>query len=233
MDSNLPVNKTPQSNNPKDKKPLLDNIPGLKTSKGVKRTFNISWWKLLLGLVLVIIGLIGGSKYLADNNNMLFAFLTIFGLGPGIILIWFGVSKFKVNYMFFPGKEAPTFTGKENAIILKAIRVGDQDIPEMIEVKHIEDTEIPKNARLHYVKNWRRHFYELYNDTKESDILKAVRMPDKKSFPPEQYKIPAIMQPVKDYLDYLPPTMLQKWAPGILILAIVVVGLLMMVTLGE
>jgi hypothetical protein len=227
-----PKNNKPEKDNQENKKlGLLDNIPGLKTSKGVKRTFNISWWKLLLGFALVIIGLIGFVKYMGDNSNMIFAGLAVFGIGPGIILIWFGLSKFKVNYMFFPGKSLPAFTGKENAIILRAIRVDGKDIPEMIEIKKLEEADIPSNSRLHYVKNWKRHFYELYNDT-VTNTLKSVRMPDKKSFPPESYKIPAMMQPVKDYLEYSPPSMLQKWAPGILMLAILIVGLLMMVTLG-
>jgi len=123
------------------------------------------------------------------------------------------------------------YTGRENALILFAQHDKDtgKDIPLMVQFMELKHP--PKGARLHYVRNLKKHFYELFNNTKTRK-LEPVKLPDKKSFPPELYRIPATMQPYKDYMDFSPPTMMQKVAPGILLLAIGIVGFLMVITTG-
>jgi len=210
----------------KDKK----TISAQKTqSQGrIKKQWPISWWKMLAGSGLVLIGVLFMIIYLNDYHNMMAGGIAVFTLGPGIMLLYFSFQSIGEAGYLYDGKRK--ITGKENAIILLADRNGNgKDIPRKIVFAEVK--KIPKGARMHYVRNLKKHFYELKNNT-ETRKLEPVILPDKKSFPPELFRIPACMQAYKDAVDYSPPTMLQKIAPGILIGAMGVVGLLMVMTGG-
>lgn len=214
----------------KNRRNLIDDIPGMRTSRGVKRMLNISWWKVVTGAVLVLIGLVAGASYLSDYTNMIAGGATVFGLGPGTILIWWGLSKFSQSFMFNTAT-ARIATGKENAVRILATRNGgNKDRPFLIDF--VELKKPPRGARLHYFRNYRRHFYEIMNDTAARNKIKELLLPDKKPYPPELYKTAAIMQAVKDYEEYSPMTALQKWSPVIIVVTMGVVGLLMTITLG-
>lgn len=204
-------------------------VKRMRQDKRVKRVFAISWWKAISGAALIGIGLIFGAIYFADIKNMFAGILAVFTIGPGILLTYTGLKQGESGFVF--NAKGQKYTGRENAIVLFAKHNNGtkKDIPLM--VKFVELRNPPKGARLHYVRNLKKHYYELFNNT-ETKKLEPIRLPDKKSFPPELYKIPAAMQPYKDYMDYSPPTLLQKVAPGILLLAMGIVGLLMLVTGG-
>ena len=204
-------------------------VKRLRQDKRVKRVLAISWWKAISGAALIGVGLIFGAIYFADIKNMFAGVIAVFFIGPGILLTYTGLKQGESGFAF--NAKGQKYTGRENAIVLIAERKEgmQKDIPIMIKFVELENP--PKGARLHYVRNLKKHCYELFNNTKTNE-LEPVRLPDKKSFPPELYKIPATMQPYKDYMDYSPPTLLQKVAPGILLLAMGIVGLLMLVTGG-
>lgn len=201
----------------------------MRQDKKVKRVLSISWWKIIPGVALIGIGLIAGAFYLNDNRNMLLGALAVFTIAPGVLLAYTGLKQGESGFAFNTTKQK--YTGKENALIIFARHTNDtqKDAPLIIKFAKLEHP--PKGARLHYVRNLKRHFYELFNNTKTKK-LEPVELPDKKSFPPELYKIPATMQPYKDYMDYSPPSMLQKVAPGILLMAMGIVGFLMVITGG-
>ena len=145
-------------------------------------------------------------------------------------MLYTGIAGAEFGYIFGTNGKRQ-YTGRENAIVIYAKRdpVTNKDVPLKIEFEEV--TKVPEGAQLRYVRNLRRHFYELYNVTTNGrSELKPVVLPDKKAFPPELFRIPATMQPYKDYMDYAAPTMLQKVAPFVLLGAIFLVGILMLIT---
>lgn len=199
-----------------------------RENKIAKRVLPISWWKLVMGVALFCPGAFFGYMYL-NNENMIF-----FGLGaavfiaPSIFLVYQG---FRAGESGFAFKKK--YTGRENALVLMARRNGQgtKDVPVAIKFLELKPQYIPKGARFHYIRNLKKHFYELLFNPKTKK-LEPVVLPDQKSFPPELFKIPAAMQAYRDYMEYSPPTLLQKVAPGILLLAMGIVGILMVMTTG-
>lgn len=200
-----------------------------KTSKGVKRVFKISWWKLAPGVALTAFGLFGMILYLTDINNYLFAGMAVGGLGPGILLIYWVAVNVNVGYMFYTTKRKQT--GEENAIVYNARKNSDgKDVP--LELMVIKVNNIPHGARLHYVKNFGRHFYELRFNT-STRKLEEAKLTDRAELTPEQFKEHACMQRVKEWMEYTPPTMMQKVAPGLLLAAMGIVAIIKVMIGGE
>lgn len=207
-------------------KNIKEKLRHKRQDKIVKRITPVSWWKLAVGIVLFCFGVFFGYMYLNNERLIFFGVGAVFTFAPGLLLIY---QSFKTGESGFFFKKK--YTGKENAVVLMARRNGQgtKDVPVGIRFLEIKPHQLPKGARLRYIRNLKKHFYELlYNPITKK--LEPVVLPDKKSFPPELYKIPATMQPYKDYMEYSPPTMLQKVAPGILLLAIFIVGILMVMT---
>jgi len=201
----------------------------MQRAKKIKRVLPISWRFLIPGVVLVLIGVAIGSIYMLDRTNILAGMACAITIAGGGLLAFKGIKFGGSGFLFTNGQRK--ITGRENAIILFAQRDPEtqKDVPLMI--KFVELANPPKGARLHYVRNLKRHFYELYNNT-TTKKLEPVILKDKKSFPPELFQIPAVMQTYKEAIEYSPPTLLQKVAPGILLLAMGVVGILMVMTTG-
>lgn len=201
-----------------------------KNQNHIKKQSSISWWKLVAGILLICMGLMFGFLYISDRNNMLAAVGFVFTVAPGALLLYMGLKPGDVGFSFqkLKGKK---YTGGENAILIFARRdpLTNKDVPVLI--KFVELLNPPKGARLHYFRNFKRHYYELHNNTSAGG-LQATKLPDKRPFPPEAFNTPAMMQPYKDYMEYSPPSMLQKIAPGILLAAMALVGLLMVMTGG-
>ena len=203
----------------------------MQEDRKAKRALPFSWWKLVAGLVLVVASILFLFLYSNNERNMFFAVVFIFTGAPGVLLAYLSFKSRESGFSFYNRDGKRTHTGKENVIMICAKRdtVTLRDVPLILKFVHL--THIPRGARPHYVRNLKRHLYEIYNNN-ETKKLDPVGLPDKKSFPPELFQIPAAMQPYKDAIDYTPPTMLQKVAPGVLLGAIGVVGLLMVMTGG-
>ena len=229
--------------------------PTGKTLLAVKMR-QVSWWKLALGIVFGALGIFGLVRY-ASTINILWGFIAICGIIPSAFFIYFGLFKFKEGGYKYVLPGVPEFTGEENSLVIysqwdSANKVA---VPEYITFEYIPEDRIPTGSRMHLVRNLKKHFYELYNvineetgevletrkvkdakDGQEKEIriraLSPVRIPDIVSLSTKEYKETAVMQPVKDYFDYNPGTNVQKIATGVLILAIVIVGILMTMTSG-
>jgi len=197
-----------------------------KEARVAKLAMPLSWRKVLPGLALVALGVLFGFVYFQDNTNAFMGALAAIFVASGGVLIFKGIKPSEIGYSFSGGKK---HTGNENAIIWFAKRDADtgKDVPVILKVCSVQ--KIPTGARLHYMRTWKKHYYELYNDTKTKKLLPVV-LPDKIPFSPGLFKIPAAMQTYKDAIDYSPPSLLQKAAPGVLLLAMVIVGFLMLVT---
>ena len=202
----------------------------MRQDKKVKRVIPISWRYLLPGIALLLIGVFVASIYMNDRGNVFAGMASAITLATGGLLTYQGVKSSEAGFSFNANGQRKR-TGRENAIILFAKRNAEtsKDMPVLI--KFVELVNPPKGARLHYVRNLKKHYFEFINNTVLKK-LEPVVLPDKKSFPPDMFKIPAAMQTYKDALEYSPPTMLQKVAPGILLLAMVIVGILMVMTNG-
>lgn len=202
----------------------------MQREQRAKTEFTVSWWKLLAGAPLIIIGIIFFTFYMRDIQNMIMAILAVSTITPGGFLIYLGLKSGSMGFSFSAEGKAK-YTGKENAILIIADRDKEtkKDIPR--DIRFVTLTKIPKGARPHYVRNLKKHFYELYIN-RETNKLEPVLLPDKKSSPPELFKIPATMQPYKDCMEYNSPNLLQKLAPGVILAAMGIVGLLMLVTGG-
>ena len=199
-------------------------------NKAIKRLLPISWRKLIPGLLLIALGIWAGSFYIKDNTVMLWGIIAALAIAGGGFLSFQGIKPAESGFAFTQdGKKKQT--GKENAIIWFAKHKAEtsKDVPVIL--KFAELTHPPIGARLHYLKNFKKHYYELFNNTK-TKTLEPVILPDKIPFPPGLFKIPAAMQTYKDAIEYIPPTLMQKIAPGIILLAMGIVGLLMVMTTG-
>jgi hypothetical protein len=153
------------------------------------------------------------------------AFLLIFSLaGAGAFIYWsLNREQSTSGYVF-----RKRTTGTENALILFAQRNGNgRDTPVLL--KFVEIKKPPKGARLHYLRNIKRHVYELHNNP-AAKTLQPVMLPDKKPFPPDKFTLAATMQPYKDALEYVPPSNMQKIGPVALVIAMGVVAILIIVT---
>jgi len=209
--------------------PLAD-----KQNKPNKTQSKLVWWRLIIAIVLLVVAIGAGIMYFANPANMAVGIVLVFGLaGSGAFFYW-GLNREPATSGFVFNKQV---TGQENAIILFAKRNGNgKDTPVLLKIVTIEHP--PTGARLHYVRNLKRHMYELFNDTsvplvkdrQGSKRLKPVTLPDKSPFPPEKFTIPATMQVYKEAIEYMPPSMMQKIGPIALVIAMVVVGILIIVT---
>ena len=200
----------------------------IQTEHKAKRVYPISFYKLIPGIILVLVGLMFGYMYVNNDRNMFLAVLAVFTLGPGGLLSYLSYKPGESGIDF---KGKTKLTGLENTIAIFAYRDKDTKLDVPVCVKFLELKHPPTGARLHYVRNFKRHFYEIINNT-ETPKMEPVKLKDKKSFPPELFKIPAAMQTYKDAVDYSPPTMMQKVAPGLLIATIAIVGFLMVASGG-
>lgn len=200
--------------------------------KTAKKTRKLNYWKIIPGALLVAVGLFSIPMYLADRNNYLPVILMMFGVGGGGYLLYTGIAGIKTSVLYGSANGKKKYTGRENAIVIYARRdpVTKKDIPVGIEFEEIK--QIPDGAEFHELRNNHKHYYELMNVTTSEGgrTLIPVRMPDKKPFPPELFRIPSAMQPYKDYMDYSPPTLMQKIAPAILVGCMFLVGILITIT---
>lgn len=209
-----------------DKREVAKLVTTVTASKlGVKKILPFTPWKMILGLALIVISFPAGAIYFANVKNMFAALIMIFTFAPGAYFVYSG---FQVKTKGFLFQSAKKPTGKENAVILFARKDnGGLDVP--VGIHFVELTNPPKGARLHYFCNYKRHYFELFNNTKTKK-LEPVVLPDKKAFPPGLFQVPAAMQTYKDAIDYSPPTLFQKLAPGILLIAMAIIGILMVMT---
>jgi len=207
-----------------------------KSNKPRKAQSKLVWWRLIVAIVLLIVAIGAGIMYFASPSNMMVGIILVFGLaGSGSFFYW-GLNQEPATSGYVFNKKV---TGNENAIILFAKRNGDdRDTPVMLKFAHV--SKPPAGARLHYLRNLKKHVYELYNDTslkgtKEEPVrkLKPVTLPDKPPFPPAKFTIPATMQQYLDAIEYVPPTVMQKIGPIALVIAMVVVGILIIATTGS
>ena len=213
-------------------------IPEQATPIKVKRIWNISWWKVILGAICLLVGIIGVMIYVG-SMNMFAGVLAVIGLTPGAFLVYYGFkNKKESGYQFASGKKGQ-HTGKENTIFIKAEWDSERQaaIPVNIDFVETPDNKIPAGAHPHLLRNNGKHYYVIYNpiDAKTGKEFpnKAVIMPDKKLITPEAFVIPSNMQAFKEYMQFNPPSAFQKIASGILILAMIIVGLLMLVTTSK
>ena len=198
--------------------------------KKVRRLFPVTWWKLVCGIALIGAGIPAGAVYLNDNKIMIMGVIAAAAIASGLFLVRQSFRAGEAGFSFGgDGKKGPT--GRENAIILFAKRNPTTSLDVPVIIKFVEVLHPPIGARLHYLRNKRKHYYELFNNTKTKH-LELVVLKDKKSFPPGLFQLPAAMQPYKDALEYSPPTMMQKVAPGIILIGMVIVGILMVMTGG-
>ncbi len=201
----------------------------------VKRHLNISWWKLTVAAFATLIGLAGLIQYISDIRNVFAGLMLAVGLGTAGFFTYWGIAGFSQKYIFNTGRKQ--YTGKENALMILATRNSKgKDVPHGIYFAQINNP--PKGARLHYQRNFRRHMYEVYNDNtpkalREGPKLKPVSLPDKKPFSPAEGALAAAMQEVKDWYEYNPPTLMQQLTPGIIFVAIIIIGILEVMTLGS
>lgn len=196
-----------------------------------KRIIPISWRKLIPGIVLIGLGIGAGAVYLNAPALIVMGVIAALAIATGLFLIRWSFQSGEFGYSF-DGKGKKKHTGNENAIILYAKRnpfIEGKAIPVIM--KFAEITHIPTGARLHYLRNEKRHYYELFNNLETKKLEPAI-LKDKKSFPPWQFVIASVMQAFKDALEFSPPTLMQKFAPGILLLGMIIVGILMVMTGG-
>ena len=221
----------------------------MRQDKNTKFVIPISWRKVIPGIILFIIGIWIGSIYMSNNTNIFAGITAAISLASSGFLFYKGINIAGAGYSFM-GNGRKKKLGNENAIILFARRE-DTGKDKPIIIKFVELKYPPTGARLHYFRNFKRHFYELFNDNdieigdldvsedaiinndiKKRNRMKPVNLPDKIPFTPGLFRIAAAMETYKDAIEYSPPTLFQKLAPGAILLAMGIVGILMVMTTG-
>ena len=197
----------------------------------VHKVIPISWRKLIPGVILIGLGVFIGSFYIADNKLIVFGMIAAIALAGGGFLVYYGLKAGASGYTFQTAAGKNGLKGDENTIAIFAARNSETDKDTPVIIRFLKLNKLPRGARLHYVRCLKKHFYEVYNDTVKKQMAPVI-LRDKKSHPPELFKIPAVMQTYKDALEYSPPTLMQKVAPGIMLLAMGLVGILMVMTGG-
>lgn len=199
-------------------------------NSGVTKVHSrITWWRVAAGIAFLIVGLISGSVYMNNIQNMLAAFGMIIGFAASGAFIYWSFNRQSSGFIMAKRK----VTGNENAIVHFAKRNGNgKYVP--ICTKFVYLAKPPRGARLHHLINLGKHYYELKTGLKENGKrgLIPVLLPDKKPFPPSKYAIAATMQQYKDAIEYVPPSVMQKVGPVAIVIAMGVVGLLIIVTTG-
>lgn len=192
-----------------------------------KRVYPFVVWKVILGGVLIIPAIFFGAIYIKNPLNYYMALALIAFLLPAGYLIYSAFSKMEFGHNLSK-KQAK---GNENCLIWFARRNPDtgRDIPYKLLFLRIEPKHIPRTARPKYLRNLGRHVYELTWNTTDKKLEPTI-LPDKKPLTPQLFVLPATMQPFKDWHDFSPASMMQKLAPGLMILVMIVIGVLMVVT---
>jgi hypothetical protein len=194
-----------------------------------KRLPFIKKWKMIPGVILGVAGAIFTVLY-TQSLNYGMGIVAVVCLAPALYLVY-SAFDFKRRGYVFTGEDV--YTGKENAIVIYARKgLSGMDIPYRIAFKYIKDQL--EGARPHLLRNTGKHYYEYINDTSaQGEVLKNVEIADENYLPPEDAKVPACMQPVKEYLEYNPPTAIQKISASVMVIAMFVVGILMALTQGQ
>lgn len=205
-------------------------LSGSKSARTVtKMRTTVTWWRFGVGIALLMAGIGAGVVYMGDISNMVAAFGLIAGVSAGGAFVYWSLNRQTPGYILGNRK----ITGRENAIVHFARSNGNgKDVPVCTKFVHV--SKVPRGARLHHLLNLKQHFYELKTGTTEDGKkgLVPVVLPDKKPFPPSKYAIAATMQQYKDAIEYVPPSTMQKIGPIAIVIAMVVVGLLIVVTTG-
>lgn len=199
----------------------------------VKKVSNKNWWFITPAIILFIIAIICGFNYVSSMNMLVGGACVVTGVG-GVVFLYFGLQG-KGEKGYIHEGEKP-YTGAENSIVIYARGNTETKLAEPLAIKfeEIEKEKIPEGATLHFLRNLKKHFYELQNiiddDGKEVEGLKPVKLPDKKYCPPSKFVIASCMQAYREYMEFNPPSTIQKIAPGVLLIAMIIVGILMVVT---
>lgn len=195
--------------------------------KGVEKVADKTWWKLIAGGILAVGAVIFFVVYYTNPENIIMPVLFVFTALPAGYLIYTGLKKRESGFKFTDSSKRK-YTGRENCINIYAAADSDtgQDIPVVVDFVYMAN---PPKGPKHYVRNLKRHFYENYNDTSKKKLL-PVKFTDQKSYTPETANLPFTMQQVLDYYQYAPPSTLTKLAPWVIIVAMIVIGILMVIT---
>lgn len=201
----------------------------MSQDKNVKKIANFSWWKTILGGALVAACIPFLVIYIsAPRENM--------AMGIGFIFFMIAGGSLLYISLFKGGEGGYNFnkrvTGQENAIVLMAKKNSNgKDVP--LGIKFCEIKKIPPGSRPRFLRNLKRHYHYLKFDTDKNNRLVPVELPDKLSYTPELFQFPATMQNYKEAIDYTPPTLAQKIAPGAILVAMLIVGFLMIITMDD
>lgn len=201
--------------------------PKKEKQASVAKVKSSSLWKNIVGGALSLLGALFIVFYLQDPNNLAVAFGAIVCLAGGGGLLYFSLSNEKTKGYTFNKK----VTGKENSIVLLARKLPNgKECPIGLKFLDIPKRHIPPGTRMRFVRNLKKHFYYLKLDTSTHKLV-PVSLPDKAPYPPELYNKNATMQEFKDAIEYKDPSLAQKLAPGAILLAMIIVGFLMIVTM--
>ena len=129
----------------------------IKTTKNkTKLVLPVTWWKLAVGLAMLLLAVGFGSIYFSNRDNILAGMLTAIGIGGCVYFFYSGSQLGEGGSKYQTRKASP----KDNAIILMATRTAEgKDRPSSLLFANV--TKVPKGARLHYHRTLNAHYYEL------------------------------------------------------------------------
>lgn len=189
-----------------------------------KKVTNKKWWMIILGVVIFSMGITFGYLYTTDANMFMAVIAVICLLGGGSLL-YLGMQK--------PGEKQQQIMKQSGipqevnciSILAKRDTEKGKDIPLVIKFHR----SLRPKGTSHYIVNTKEQLFINFNNTSKKKMMPA-QLPDKGYASPAVFPIHSNMPRYREYMEYTPPTMMQKVAPGILLVAIIIVGIIMVAT---
>jgi len=211
---------------------LADNALGIRKGLGqeeikakkpegkgpIKATSKLKWKLLIPGFLLTALGIGMMFLYSQNRENVLVAFLCITMLPTGIYLLYKGWKGVETGLLLVEGEEQTKTTGPVNSLNIYPDRV----VFELTENHKGQPQQCLNDSKYYYV-------HKLNSKTEE---LEQFILPDQYDYyDPKEYANVLMVRAWRKLNERI-ASLWQKVAPGVLVIAIVVSGIIFIATTG-
>ncbi len=192
-----------------------------------KKITHKRWWMIIPGGISLAIGITAGYLYMSSQNQFA-AVITVIFLLAGGILLYSGMKKpgALTGYQMIKQRGIPK---EVNCISILATRNPESENGHEVPLVIKFHRALRPKGTPRFIVNLKKHMFVNINDTLKKKMM-PVKLPDKRYASPAVFPVHSNMPRFREYMEYTPPSMLQKIAPGILLVAIIIIGILMVAT---
>lgn len=192
----------------------------------VRQYSGRTWWQVAAGIGLFAVGLLFGSLYTQNMNNMLFALITALSWPCGGFLIWNGLKVKDAGYHFVTGEAK-----RKGPCNVMKIHNGLDDNGKPIPIKiDFDYTDRPLGQPKKCRNDGKFYYIERLNPT--NGVWGQFALPDKMIyFDPREYAN-AFGLPAHRKLYQNKPSLMQKIAPIFLVVGLIITSIAMIAIVG-